>query len=52
MIVFKKVAFTMYPVLDINRARNFYEKTLGLSVSKVSAGGSWIEFVRHFGAIG
>lgn len=40
----KKVAFTMYPVLDINRAREFYEKTLGLSVSKVSAGGSWIEY--------
>jgi predicted enzyme related to lactoylglutathione lyase len=44
MIMFKKVAFTMYPVIDINRARNFYEKTLGLSVSKVSSGGSWIEF--------
>lgn len=42
--MFKKIAFTMYPVLDLNRARNFYEKTLGLTMSKVSAGGSWIEY--------
>lgn len=42
--MFKKIAFTMYPVLDINRARNFYEKTLGLTMSKMSAGGSWIEY--------
>lgn len=40
----KKVAFTMYPVLDINRAKSFYEKILGLAVSKISAGGSWIEY--------
>ncbi len=42
--MFKKIAFTMYPVLDLNRARDFYEKTFGLSVSKVSAGGSWVEY--------
>lgn len=42
--MFKKIAFTMYPVLDINRARDFYEKKLGLTLSKVSAGGSWIEY--------
>lgn len=40
----KKIAFTMYPVMDINRARNFYEKTLGLKVGKISAGGSWVEY--------
>lgn len=40
----KKIAFTMYPVIDLNRARNFYEKTLGLSVGKISAGGSWVEY--------
>lgn len=40
----KKIAFTMYPVSDMNRARNFYEKTLGLTMSKISAGGSWIEY--------
>lgn len=40
----KKIAFTMYPVLDLNRARNFYEKTLGLAMSKISANGSWVEY--------
>lgn len=40
----KKIAFTMYPVADINRARNFYEKTLGLTMSKASSGGAWIEY--------
>lgn len=42
--MFKKVAFTMYPVLDIERARNFYEQILGLSLSKESAEGKWIEY--------
>jgi predicted enzyme related to lactoylglutathione lyase len=28
--VFKKVAFTMYPISDVARARKFYEETLGL----------------------
>jgi len=42
--MFKKIAFTMYPVIDHNRARNFYEKILGLTATKVSAGGSWIEY--------
>jgi predicted enzyme related to lactoylglutathione lyase len=40
----KKVAFTMYPVLDINRAKSFYEKNLGLTPSKISSNGSWIEY--------
>lgn len=34
----------MYPVLDMNRARQFYEETLGLKLSKVSAEGQWIEY--------
>jgi predicted enzyme related to lactoylglutathione lyase len=42
--MFKKIAFTMYPVVDIHRARHFYEEILGLEVSKVSAGGQWIEY--------
>jgi len=42
--MFKKVAFTMYPVTDMNRARNFYEKTLELSVSKISDEGAWVEY--------
>jgi catechol 2,3-dioxygenase-like lactoylglutathione lyase family enzyme len=28
--MFKKVAFTMYPIADVARARRFYEETLGL----------------------
>lgn len=28
--MFKKVAFTMYPVVNMQRARRFYEETLGL----------------------
>ena len=39
-----KVAFTMYPVEDIERARNFYENTLGLKLGKISAEGAWIEY--------
>lgn len=34
----------MYPVLDINRAKNFYEKNLNLKPSKISANGSWVEY--------
>jgi hypothetical protein len=30
--MFKKVAFTMYPVTDVARARKFYEETFGLAV--------------------
>jgi len=40
----QKIAFTMYPVLDINRAKSFYEKNFGLTPSKISANGSWIEY--------
>src|SRR5580704_18076800 len=40
----KKVAFTMYPVLDLNRAQNFYEKNFGLKPSKISANGAWVEY--------
>jgi extradiol dioxygenase family protein len=28
--MFRKVAFTMYPITDVARARRFYEETLGL----------------------
>jgi predicted enzyme related to lactoylglutathione lyase len=40
----KKVAFTMYPVQNMERARRFYEKTLGLKPGSVSAGGAWVEY--------
>lgn len=42
--MFKKVAFTMYPVTDMARAKSFYEETLGLPPAKESVSGKWIEF--------
>ena len=42
--MFKKVAFTMYPVTDMARAKAFYEDTLGLPPAKESVSGKWIEF--------
>ena len=42
--MFKKIAFTMYPVQDTERARAFYEGTLGLTVGRVSANGTWTEY--------
>lgn len=45
----KKVAFTMYPVSDIERARDFYENKLGLKLSSLTpninnGAGSWVEY--------
>ncbi|MEE9384059.1 MAG: VOC family protein [Nannocystaceae bacterium] len=42
--MFKKIAFTMYPVTDMDRAKAFYEETLGLPPAKESVTGKWIEF--------
>jgi len=42
--MFEKVAFTMYPVENLQRARNFYEHTLGLKLGKLSAEGRWAEY--------
>ena len=44
--MFKKIAFTVYPVTDVPRARTFYEQTLGL---KIGSHGNrsdkwWIEY--------
>ena len=39
-----KVAFTMYPVTDMARARAFYEETLGLPPSRSGAASPWVEF--------
>ena len=40
----RKVAFTMYPVTDMTRARAFYEDTLGLPKSSSGAQSPWVEF--------
>ena len=42
--MFKKVAFTMYNVTDLTRARHFYENTLGLTVGKTYVDGVWVEY--------
>jgi predicted enzyme related to lactoylglutathione lyase len=40
----RKVAFTMYPVKDMARARAFYEETLGLGPSRNGPTSPWVEF--------
>jgi predicted enzyme related to lactoylglutathione lyase len=42
----RKVAFTMLPVIDVPRARKFYEEMLGLKLGMHGARGDqwWIEY--------
>lgn len=42
--MFKKVAFTLLPVVDAQRARGFYEQTLGLTRGLASPDGVWTEY--------
>jgi predicted enzyme related to lactoylglutathione lyase len=44
--MFTKVAFTMYPISDVARARRFYEETLGLKRGSMGNQGDnyWIEY--------
>ena len=42
--MFRKIAFTMYPVKDMARAELFYRETLGLGPSKGSVQHGWVEF--------
>jgi predicted enzyme related to lactoylglutathione lyase len=42
--MFKKVAFTMYPVKDAARARRFYGETLGLKIGSHDPAGHWTEY--------
>jgi predicted enzyme related to lactoylglutathione lyase len=46
LLMIKKVAFTMYPIEDVARARRFYEETLGLAVGMAGSHGDmhWIEY--------
>jgi predicted enzyme related to lactoylglutathione lyase len=41
-----EIAFVGYPVTDLQRARNFYEQTLGLAVSRVFGEDAtgWVEY--------
>jgi predicted enzyme related to lactoylglutathione lyase len=38
-----KIAFTMYPVRDMARARRFYEQDLGLTMTN-DYHGAWVEY--------
>lgn len=43
----EKVAFTMYPIKDVDRARNFYEQVLGLNPGSTGTNDGknwWIEY--------
>jgi predicted enzyme related to lactoylglutathione lyase len=40
----QKVAFTMYPIQDATRARDFYSNTLGLTIGSHSKEGTWTEY--------
>lgn len=44
--MFKKIAFTLYPITDVARARAFYEQTLGLTLSSHADHGDkhWLEY--------
>ncbi len=42
--MFHKVAFTMYPIQDAQRARAFYADTLGLKQGSASDNGTWTEY--------
>ena len=40
----KSIAFVGIPVTDMNRAREFYEGVLGLTVSEEMMRGKWVEY--------
>lgn len=42
----RRVAFTMYPILDVERARDFYENKLGLTLGSHGSQGDkwWVEY--------
>lgn len=43
-MMIKKVAFTMYPVENMERARHFYEQILNLQPGSIAAEGAWVEY--------
>lgn len=48
----KHIAFTMYPVTDMARARRFYEDTLGLRLTRHEASEyEWVEYDLDGGTI-
>lgn len=43
-LALKRVAFTLFPVVDSARARDFYERVLGLKRGLASPDGVWTEY--------
>lgn len=43
-VMFEKIAFTLLPIEDPERARSFYEETLGLTRGLASPDGTWTEY--------
>ncbi len=43
-MIVKKVAFTMYPVENMARARQFYENTLKLKPGSTYGENAWVEY--------
>jgi len=39
-----RIAFTLYPVVDMARARKFYEEGLGLVPTSDFVAGQWVEY--------
>ena len=42
--MFRKVAFTMYPVTDMGKARAFYEDVLGFARGSAPESVPWVEY--------
>jgi predicted enzyme related to lactoylglutathione lyase len=40
----KEIGFVAIPVIDVKRARQFYEEVLGLKVSEEMMNGKWVEY--------
>lgn len=40
----KEIGFVCYPVVDMARARKFYESVLGLTPSEEFSSGEWVEY--------
>lgn len=49
----KEIAFVVYPVTDLKRARLFYEKNLGLKLGHIfeNTSGAWIEYELGSGTL-
>ncbi|MFM7088443.1 MAG: VOC family protein, partial [Candidatus Paceibacterota bacterium] len=47
----KEIGFVCYPVVDMARARKFYESVLGLVPSEEFSSGEWVEYAVGSGTL-